>query len=100
MPSDPWSLVPTTLLATATTSSTGTYMLQVPATTLRAAAVESGYANLEVFSALGGIWFLSYPTSTLPAKPSPPTTVNLSEKSKLPCGPDPSHRPYAFTGFY
>jgi hypothetical protein len=55
---NPGALVPTTLLATATTSSAGRYMLKVPAAKLKAAAVESGYANLEIVSAVGGIWFL------------------------------------------
>jgi len=44
-------LVPTTLLATATTNGAGQYMLRVPAATLKAAAVSSGYANLEISSA-------------------------------------------------
>jgi hypothetical protein len=95
----PGHLVPTTMLATATTSSVGTFMLRVPAAKLKAAAVESGYANLEIFSAVGGIWFLSYPTDSLPVRPATPATVNFSDKSKLPCGIDPEGQPYSFTGF-
>lgn len=96
----PGALVPTTLLATATTNNAGKYMLRVPAAKLKAAAVESGYANLEVFSAVGGFWFFSYQAGSLPAQPSAPVTVNLGGKKKPPsCGLDPRHRPYVFTGF-
>lgn len=85
----PGQSVPTTLLATATTNSAGKYMLMVPAAKLKAAAVESGYANLEIFSAVGGIWFLSYPAGTLPARPSAPVTVNLRATAGKPlCGKD------------
>ncbi len=94
----PGALVPTTLLAAATTSSAGKYMLQVPTASLQAAAVESGYANLEIFSAVGGTWFFSYQTSSLPARPVASTTINLSDKSKLPCG-QLNHRPYVFKGW-
>src|ERR1700729_1581995 len=38
----PGQMVPTTLLATATTNRTGKYLLMVPTTKLKAAAVESG----------------------------------------------------------
>lgn len=48
-------LIPTTLLATATTNSSGKYMLQVPVTRLEAATVSSGYANLEIASAGGAV---------------------------------------------
>ncbi len=95
----PGALVPTTLLTTATTNSAGKYMLQVPAASLKAAAVESGYANLEIFSAVGGIWFLSYQTGSLSARPSAPATVNLTAKTKLPCGLNGQHRPYSFKGW-
>jgi hypothetical protein len=96
----PGQLVPTTLLATATTSSVGRYMLRVPAAKLKAAAVESGYANLEIFSPIGGTWFLSYQTGSLPAWPAAPVTVNLGGKKQPPsCGLDPQHHPYGFTGF-
>ncbi len=91
--------VRTTLLGTATTSSAGKYMLRVPAAKLKAAAVESGYANLEVFSAVGGIWFLSYQASSLPAHPSAPVTVNFSPDLGVKCGKDSLHRPLAFSGF-
>ena len=91
--------VPTKLLATATTSSTGQYTLQVPAAALKAAAVESGYANLEIDSP-SGIRFLSYQTTTLPAHSSAPVTVNLSaKKSKWSCGYNSNGAAYGFTGF-
>ncbi len=95
----PGALAQTTLLGTATTSGTGKYMLRVPAAKLKAAAVESGYANLEVFSAVGGIWFLSYQASSLPSHPSAPVTVNLSPDVGVKCGKDSLGRPYAFSGF-
>lgn len=66
----PGHLVPTTLLATATTSSAGKYMLRVPAAKLKAAAVESGYANIEIFSAVGGFYSIAYTAiSYLPREP-------------------------------
>ncbi len=95
----PGALVPTTLLAAATTSSAGKYTLQVPAAMLKAAAVESGYANLEIFSAVGGIWFFSYQTSSLPAHPSVPATINLSSAKGVSCGKAPAGETYTFTGF-
>src|SRR5215469_8364117 len=61
----PGQLVPTTLLATATTGSTGKYMLRVPVAKLKAATVESGYANLEISSAAGGFWFFPYQAGSL-----------------------------------
>lgn len=66
--------VPTTLLATATTSSVGTFMLQVPVAKLQAAGAAAGYVNLEIVTSAGDLWFLPYPTSTLPALPSAPVT--------------------------
>lgn len=96
----PGQLVPTTLLATATTNDTGRYTMRVPMVKLKAAAVESGYANLEIFSPVGGSWFLPYQTGSLPARPSAAVTVNLGGKKKPPsCGLTPQNRPYAFTGF-
>jgi len=96
----PGRLVPTALLAATTTSSAGKYTLKVPAATLKAAAVESGYANLEIYSPLGGMWFFSYQASSLPAQPSAPAIVNLSAKIKgVHCGVDDLNRPLAFTGF-
>lgn len=81
----PGQLVPTTLLATATTSSTGKYTLTVPVAKLKAAEVESGYANLEISGAAVGFWFFPYQTNSLPAHPAAPVTVDL--KSKVPlCG--------------
>ena len=91
-------LVPETLLATATTGKAGTYMLRVPAAKLKAAAVESGYANLEISSPAAGFWFFSYQTGSLPARPSPPLTVNLSS-TKPACGKTPQGVQLFFTGF-
>jgi hypothetical protein len=96
----PGQVVPTTQLATATTNKAGRYLLRVPAARLKAAAVSSGYANLEIFSPAGGFWFLPYQAGSLPARPSAPVTVNLSGKSALPCGIDPNGQPYVFTGFF
>jgi hypothetical protein len=96
----PGETVPTTLLATATTNQAGQYALQVPAAKLKAAAVASGYANLEIFSAVGGFWFFSYQTDMLPTRPSAPVIVNLGGKKKPPsCGLTPQHRLYFFTSF-
>jgi hypothetical protein len=95
----PGETVPATLLATATTNNAGEYTLRVPAATLKAAAVESGYANLEIYSSAGGIWFMPYQTAALPARPSAPVTVNLTSKSSQSCGVDPLGQLYNFTGF-
>lgn len=95
----PGELVPTTLLATATTNTAGRYTLRVLAARLKAAAVESGYANLEIFSAVGGIWFFPYQTGTLAARASAPVTVNLGRKPTSSCGYEPTGQPYSFTGF-
>ncbi len=95
----PGQTVATTLLATATTNSAGGYSLQVPATELKAAAVESGFANLEIYSA-SGIWFLSYQTDSLPADPPGAVTVNLADStSSYACGYEANGQPYDFTGF-
>lgn len=91
----PGQLVPTTLLTTATTNNAGEYTLDVPSSRLRAAAVEAGYANLEIFSAASGFWFMSYQTGSL--APEAPATVNLSGKSSTNCGLLKG-RPYNFTG--
>ena len=95
----PGNLVPTTQLGTATTSGSGEYILRVPVARLNAAAVEAGYANLEIFSAVGGIWFFSYQTGSLPDHPSAPVRVNLSPDIGVNCGEDSLGRPYAFSGF-
>lgn len=93
-------LVPTTLLATAATNSAGKFMLRVPAVQFRAAAVESGYANLEIVSAAGDIWFLSYLTSMLPARPPAPVTVDFTaRRRKHLCGTDSSGQVYPNTGW-
>jgi hypothetical protein len=94
------TLIPTTLLATATTNSSGKYVLQVAAATLKAAAVSSGYANLEIVSAGGGFWFLPYQTDTLPARPAAPVTVNLNGGKGPICGFGPQGQTLVFTGFF
>jgi len=94
----PGGVVPTTLLATATTSTAGTYTLRVPAARPKAAAVDSGYANLEIGSA-AGIWFFPYQTGSLPARPSAPVTVNLGRKPPWICGYDPQGNPYFLSRF-
>jgi len=94
------NLIPTTLLATATTSNSGQYMLQVPAATLKAAAVSSGYANLEILSAGGGFWFFPYQTDSLPAQPAAPVTVNLDAGKGPICGFGPKGQILVFTGFF
>jgi hypothetical protein len=45
--------VPWKLLATTATSAAGRYSLQIPVGTLKAAAVETGFANLVIYSAVG-----------------------------------------------
>jgi hypothetical protein len=75
-------------------------MLRVPVAKLKAAAVESGYANLEIFSSLSGMWFFSYQTSSLPAHPSALAAVNLSPDIGVHCGKDSLGRPYNFSGFF
>jgi hypothetical protein len=94
----PGQLVPTTLLATATTSSAGKYMLLVPIAKLKAAAVDSGYANLEIFSAVGGFWFFPYQTGSLPAQPAAPVIVNLGAKKRVTCGKPKNGQRLYFTG--
>jgi hypothetical protein len=93
-------LVPTTLLAATTTTKAGTYTLQVPTPKLQTAGVESGYANLEVFSPAGGTWFISYRANSLPAHPAAPVTVNLNPDIGVNCGTDDLGRPLSFTGFF
>jgi hypothetical protein len=95
----PGQLVPTKMLATTTTNAAGKYTLMVPAARLEAAAVDSGYANLELYSPAGGFWFFPYQTGSLPARASAPVTVNLASKAKVSCGDDPHGHPYGFTGF-
>jgi len=87
--------VPTTLLATATTSTAGKYMLRAPMASLKAAAVESGYANLEILSAAGGSWFFSYQAGALPAQSSAPVTVDLSAHRHPRCGKNKDGEYYA-----
>ena len=91
--------VPTTLLTTATTSKAGKYVLQVPMPSLKAAAVESGYANLEIFSSAGGSWFLSYPADPLPARLPAPATVNLAAHRRPLCGKNKDGQYYAASPF-
>lgn len=87
-------MVPTTLLATATTSSTGSYTLSVPTAKLKAAPTESGFVNMEISSPAGGFSFFPY----MPGSPSP-HKVNIEVNSRLSCGKDSHGNPYGFTGF-
>jgi hypothetical protein len=96
----PGQLVPTTLLATTTTGSGGKYILKVPARKLMAASAGPGYANLEIFSTLGGFWFFPYQTGASAARRSAPVTVNLSSKAQISCGKDPQGQAYTFSGFF
>jgi hypothetical protein len=88
----PGQMVPTTLLATATTNRYGHYTLMVPAASLKAAVADSGYANLEIDSA-SGIWFLSYQPGAASAHTA---TVNLAAKKggKWACGREPERQPF------
>jgi hypothetical protein len=75
-------------------------MLQVPVPKLQAAGVEGGYANLEIVSSAGDLWFLPYKTSTLPARPSAPVTVNLdAPRRKLLCGKNANGQAYAVSSW-
>src|SRR6185312_4435408 len=67
---------------------------------LQAAGVEGGYANLEIVSSAGDLWFLPYKTSTLPARPSAPVTVNLdAPRRKLLCGKNANGQAYAVSSW-
>jgi hypothetical protein len=93
----PGQIVPRTLLATATTNSSGQYTLNVPAATLKAAVVDSGYANLEIDSAFG-IWFTGYQAGAVKAPAT--VTVNLAGADGNPCGKLPGGRgDYNFSGW-
>jgi hypothetical protein len=94
----PGQLVPTSLLTTATTNSAGEYTLTVPAARLEAAAVDSGYANLAIYSPAGGFRFFPYQTGSR-ADPPTPVTVNLTSNAQLNCGNDPHGHPYSFFGW-
>ena len=72
----PGQAVPTKLLASTTTSSTGAYSLQVPQTALDAAAVNQGWANLEIDSVSGASWSFSYQTDPAAAEQVNLTTAN------------------------
>lgn len=65
--------VPTTLMATATTSSQGTYSFRVPQATLSSVAASSGIANLEADSGSSS-WFFTRKASG----PATATRVNLA----------------------
>lgn len=92
----PGQLVPRTLLTTTTTNSAGKYTLRVQVARLETAAVDSGYANLEIDSPAGGSWFLPYQTGSLPTKPPAPVTVNLKRNATVNCGKDQFGHPYSF----
>jgi hypothetical protein len=96
----PGQLVPRKLLATATTNAAGKYTLTVPAATLEAATVDSGYANLEIDSPGSGIWSFPYQVGMLPAQTPATETVNLGGKKKpWPCGYMSNGQPYYVSGW-
>jgi hypothetical protein len=96
----PGQIVPRTLLATAVTGAAGRYAVQVSQARLTAAAVDGGYANLEI-DTVAGSWFFPYQTSSPPGRPVVPATVNLGHKKhKWPCGWNSRfHEPYGATGW-
>jgi hypothetical protein len=69
----PGQQVPMRLLASTTTSSAGWYALAVPRAALKAAAVDQGWANLEVATASGAWWDFTYQTGRAKT-----VTVNLN----------------------
>ena len=96
----PGQLVPRKLLATATTDATGRYTLTVPAATMEAAAVDSGYANLEIDSPGSGLWSFPYQAGVLPAQTPATVAINLGGKKKpWPCGYMSNKQPYYFSGW-
>ena len=76
----PRQAVPTKLLASTITSSAGRYWLQVPRAALDAAAIEQGWANLEIDSAGGTSWSFSYQTD-----PAAAEHVNLTANGTPTC---------------
>jgi hypothetical protein len=98
----PGQAVPRKLLATATTNSSGHYELRVPVARLTAAAVTTGYVNLEIDSA-DGISFFTYQASSNPQSggPSGLTTVNLGGRRSngINCGHYPNGTACTFQGF-
>jgi hypothetical protein len=74
----PGQAVPWKLLATTTTSSAGTYALIVSRAALASAAVDNGYANLEIDSTAGEQDF-SYQTDPPAGGPPASETINLRE---------------------
>jgi len=69
----PGQEVPTTLLASATTSQTGSYTFTAPPAALKAAVVDQGWANLEVETVGGASWDFAYQTDQAKT-----VTVNLN----------------------
>ncbi|HEY1619088.1 MAG TPA: hypothetical protein VGG25_15815 [Streptosporangiaceae bacterium] len=93
--------VPMTRLGSTTTSSAGSYRLQIPQATLRAVTPASGYANLEVYTAVG-MRFFSYHASSSAGRLAAPTTASFTSSTKLPkyaCGYDKFKQPYTFSGW-
>jgi hypothetical protein len=78
----PGQAVPWKLLATAKTSAVGTYTLAVPRAALVSAAVDNGWANLEIDSSAGEHDF-SYQTDPAPGHPpAPAVKVDLRAPAK------------------
>jgi hypothetical protein len=98
----PGQAVPWTELASTTTSSAGSYTLTVPSAALQAAAVESGWANLTIYTA-SGQWNFSYLTDPAVGQSYQQVTVNLTSGKKRPnCGTytvDGNKEPYTFSGW-
>jgi hypothetical protein len=73
----PGQAVPWKLLATTRSTSAGTYALTVPRAALVSAAVDNGWANLEVDSAAGEEDFAYNTTGLAAGRAAPAVTVNL-----------------------
>lgn len=80
------------LLASTTTSSAGWYALAVPRAALKAAAVDQGWANLEVATASGAWWDFTYQTGRAKT-----VTVNLNLAGLPQC---PMHTATASPWYY
>ena len=90
----PGQTVPTTLLASTTTSSSGGYTLSVPTAKLKTAPTESGFVNMEISSPAGGFFYFPYKPGSLT-----PQKADIQVDSRLSCGKDSRGNPYGFTGF-
>jgi hypothetical protein len=97
----PGTMVPMTLLASTTTDAAGGYSLIVPAARLAASAPEDGWANLEIDSPGGGLWFFSYPAGKQAGEHAATVTVNLGSSKNShpwPCGYSAKNVAYGAVG--